>query len=392
MHRSSNKKFFNKDKFNYWNGSVIKSTDISLNQDIISEIENSCLYDILEIGNSGKVKSRKNISVKNRELYTRYKLNSELPYLKKYKHLISVNPPGKKYLCYIKSFSNKNQCIFINRYKDKNLNYEHQVLKIDIELEDSLYKGTLFDGQCVKKKDGKWYYVIDDIYLYEGKNIMNNSFTERFKLLNNIFESDYFTKIENDYIDIYQNNLTSVLLFEIKKYVEYKHCLDLITNYYRYMNYCDSNEKFKNTNNYEDGFNGDIPKGIIFTNIDMNATKLHYVLPIDDIKDELKSKNEENTKDPIDTTSSTNKNDKFIFKIKKTTVSDVYELYCISNKMLIFHSHALIPNLTVSQIINSYFKKKTIDFNNIDKNYINEELLVNSLRVPQLIRLFIYLS
>ena len=97
-----NKKFFNKDKYFYWNGHVIKSNDISLNKDIINEIENNCSYDILEIGNSGKVKKNIIISVKNRELYTRYKLNSELPYLKQYEHLISVNPPGKKYLCYKK--------------------------------------------------------------------------------------------------------------------------------------------------------------------------------------------------------------------------------------------------------------------------------------------------
>ena len=37
----SNKKFFNRDKFKYWNGYVIQSTDISLNQDVISEIENN---------------------------------------------------------------------------------------------------------------------------------------------------------------------------------------------------------------------------------------------------------------------------------------------------------------------------------------------------------------
>ena len=55
----SNKKFFNRDKFKYWNGYIIQSTDISLNQDIISEIENSCNYDILEIGNSGKIKRKK---------------------------------------------------------------------------------------------------------------------------------------------------------------------------------------------------------------------------------------------------------------------------------------------------------------------------------------------
>ena len=366
MKKTHTKKFFNRDKYKYWNGYVIQSTDVSLNNDIINEIEHKSSYDILEIGNSGKIKRTKNISVKNRELYTRYKLNSELPYLKKYKHLVSVNPPGKKYLCYIKNFSNKNQCIFINRYKDKNLNYEHQVLKIDLELDDDLFKGTLFEGQSVKKKDGKWYYVIDDIYLYKGNNIMNNSFTERIKLLNSIFESDHFQKIENDYVDVYENMSNNVILFELKLYVDYKFGLDLVTDYYRFLNYFDNNDKFKNKNNNDDGYNGDIPKGIIFTNTDINATKIHYVLPIDDFNDN------QNIIDYNDVTVC----DKFTFQMKKTETSDIYELYCKSKNILISYSFACIPSLKLSQIINSYFKKAYIDFNNVDTNYDNEEVKV----------------
>ena len=71
-----------------------------MNHDIINEIESNCKYDILDIENDGKVKRMKKLSVKNRELYTRFKLNQELPYLKKYKHLISVNPPGKNIFVY----------------------------------------------------------------------------------------------------------------------------------------------------------------------------------------------------------------------------------------------------------------------------------------------------
>lgn len=359
-----NKKFFNKDKYFYWNSHVIKSNDISLNKDIINEIENNCSYDILEIGNSGKVKKNKKISVKNRELYTRYKLNSELPYLKQYEHLISVNPPGKKYLCYIKNFSNKNQCIFINRYKDKNLYFEHQVLKVDIPFDSNLFKGTLLDGQAVKKKDGLWYYVIDDIYIYEGQNLMNNSFTERFKILNKIFESDKFEKIKNDYIDIYKNKFNDVIYFEIKLYVKYENALDLIQNYYRYFNYLDVNEKFQNNDNNPDNLNGDIPKGIIFTNIDINATKLYFILPIEDTKC--------NKEEIVDNDSS----EKFIFKMKRTLTSDIYKLYCKSNDIIIFHSNACVPNLKSSYNISKFFKDKKLEFDNVDIDYENEEVIV----------------
>ena len=56
-------------------------------------------------------------------------------------------------------------------------------------------------------------------------------------------------------------------LQDAKSYYDYKHGLDLVMNHYRFFNYFDSDKKFQNNDNNEDGFNGDIPKGIIFTNI-----------------------------------------------------------------------------------------------------------------------------
>lgn len=357
-------KYYSKQK--YWNSFVTPSNDSSLNHDIINDIESNCKYDILDIGNNGKVKRIKKLSVKNRELYTRFKLNQELPYLKKYKHLISVNPPGKKYLLYIKNFSNKNQVVFINRYKEKHLNYEHQVLKVDMEFKDSLFQGTLIDGQVVKKKDDKWYFVADDIYMYEGYNIMNSLFLERFEILKKIFTDSIFTKIENEYLDIYENESNNVVYFELKFYTEYKHAIDLSTNYYRYFNYFDNNEKFKNNVLNDDNYNGDIPKGIIFTNVDLNATKIYYILPIDELK--IEKTTDQKVK------KIGNKN--MIFKMKKTKTSDLYNLYCLNNGIIINYGVAFIDSMIRSETFNSYFKKRLNNFNNVDDDYEDEEIIV----------------
>lgn len=375
-------KYHNNNKHKYWNSFVTTSRDQSLNHDIINEIEQNCQYEILHIGNEGKIKKNKRIDVKNRELYTRFKLNQEIPYLKKYKHLISVNPPGKKYLLYIKNFSNKNQVIFINRYKDKNLNYEHQVLKVDMNFKETLFKGTLLDGQAVKKKDGKWYFVIDDIYMYEGYNIMNNSFLDRLELLKNFFKNDYFERITNPYIDVFKNNSNDVIYFEIKLYLEYKYALDLCTNYYRFLNYQDNNEKFKNKNYYEDGYNGDIPKGLIFTNININATKIHFVLPIDDFNNSIKDNHYDNsTNNSLNINSNCNKDSETLdtnfayFKMRKTKISDIYNMYCLKNDLLINYGNPSINKLSQSEKINSCFKKRKIDFNNTITNFEDDEII-----------------
>ena len=56
--------------------------------------------------------------------------------------------------------------------------------------------------------------------------------------------------------------------------------------------------------------------------------------------------------------------------------SDIYELYCKSKNIIIWHSFAYIPSLKISQTTNTYFKKLYIDFNNVDMNYDNEEIKV----------------
>ena len=43
----------------------------------------------------------------------------------------------------------------------------------------------------------------------------------------------------------FKNTSNDVIYFEIKLYLDYKYALDLCTNYYRFLNYQDNNEKFK---------------------------------------------------------------------------------------------------------------------------------------------------
>lgn len=359
------KKYYNQNKKNYWNDTVIFQRDNSLNQDIISDIEDKCKYDIVEINNYGKQKKTKNISVKNRDIYTRHKLNRELPYLKENNHLISVNPPGKKYLFFLNNYANKNNCLFINRYKDENLNYEHQVIKILMNFDEELFLGTLFDGQIVKKKDEKWYFVINDIYIYKGNNIMNNNFLDRLDIIKKIFnDNNYFIKLNNPYIDSFKNKNAEVIYFEIKLYVEYKYGYDLSTNYYRYLNYFDNNEKFQNNDFNEDGYNGDIPKGILFTNIDINATQIYYILPINERNITFNNSNS-NMND--------NKNiENIYFQLKKTDKSDIYNSYCKNNDVIIEYGNLYIKDTISSHKIDSYFKNKILNFKNKENNYKDE--------------------
>ena len=64
--------------------------------------------------------------------------------------------------------------------------------------------------------------------------------------------------------------------------------------------------------------------------------------------------------------------EKFIFKMKRTLISDIYKLYCKSNDIIIFHSNACVPNLKSSHNISRFFKDKKLEFDNVNINYENE--------------------
>ena len=56
----------------------------------------------------------------------------------------------------------------------------------------------------------------------------------------------------------------------------------------------------------------------------------------------------------------------FIFKLRQTSLPDVYELYCQgTNNSIEKHSYASIPNLKTSKYLRKIFKNKKI--NNIDE-------------------------
>lgn len=188
---------------------------------------------------------------------------------------------------------NNNYCIFLVN-DGQNYHYYHVKFRFD----DSLYNGTLFEGELVKNDKNCWVFYISDIIYYQGEYIYNYGFSERLKIIGYILK-DLYT------FDLYFNpchlQLKSYFLFNHINFLE-KDCeLIFIPEYSNMIYYM---------------------KKIIFP----------------------KPKNSSLIDGEIKT-----------FNIKKTDRVEIYELYTIENE---YDSFACVNTLKLSLYLRNIFKDK----------------------------------
>ena len=168
-------------------------------------------------------KSRIRITDKNYRI-----LNyNTLHHLNKYPHLVSLSTYGKKFLLGLIQVDDRNQTLFIDKKKE-------MMIYMPMNFADSLYQGTIFDGELIKDNQGKWYYFISDIYLYKGKPTFKIILEDRIKLVKKILEKD-FKESDVDFCK-----------FIMKEYFPYQYLEDLCNSYVDTLPYKCSGIVFKN--------------------------------------------------------------------------------------------------------------------------------------------------
>jgi hypothetical protein len=163
--------------------------------------------------------------------------------LKNEEFKISVSTFGKKYNLYLKNINNKNYCIFINKKTN-------QMILGKFTFALSLFDGTLFDGELIKNSRNEWFFVMNDLIYYEGKNIITQDFETRYEKLKNLVATQYK----------YDNNSQCKLF--IKKYVEVKYVNSIIKDYIAHLSFKCSGIIFKENNNFGNNYTY-IPVAII---------------------------------------------------------------------------------------------------------------------------------
>lgn len=338
-------------------------TDIQLKDDIINSIKNIGTY---------------NLDSKYYQFLNFKNVNQ----LKNEEFKISISTFGKKYNLYLKNINNKNYCIFINKKTN-------QMILGKFTFALSLFDGTLFDGELIKNSRNEWFFVMNDLIYYEGKNIITQDFEVRYEKLKTIISTQY------------KYDINSQCKIFLKKYVEMKYLNSLMKDYILHLSFKCSGIIFKEKNNFGNNYTYIFPECRTDTRI-LSKEKEEVGQIEEEVGEEVQQIGEDNNflsmlasdctvisfdkKEKEESILSYSNNTSYssdtsycIFLVKSTHMPDIYELYCKSPTGNIEkHSYASIPTMECSKMMRKIFENKKeiimkCTYNKIFKKWIPME-------------------
>lgn len=219
-------------------------------------------------------------------------------------YLLTIEKQNKyDFLLFLTTIKNNKYSVFIVNYNNQLYFYS-----VKFRFNHDLYTGTLFKGELAKNDKNCWIYFISNIIYYKNKYVYNTKLSNKIKIIANILKNEY---LFDDYMNACHLQIKSYFLFNHIPFIK-KNCRLIL-----------------------------IPEHI-------NDKQYFFDIKFPTIKPIVYQNNEQKK-----------------FKIKKTNVIDVYELYNI--KTNIFDSIICISKLSTS----IFLKKKFENINSfiIDVKY-----------------------
>lgn len=130
----------------------------------------------------------------------------KLTFLKDNIHYVSPNFKGFNYFLIFTSINNINQCFVIDK---KKLSYHRNkvnakfinIYRIKIQSSLSLYNGTIFDAKLIRKQ-GKYIMLIKDCYIMMGNKVLNMEMSDKMKYINSIINTQFTQACKNFLIKV----------------------------------------------------------------------------------------------------------------------------------------------------------------------------------------------
>ena len=277
---------------------------------------------------------------------------------------VSLSSFGKKYILFLIKIHDKRYSILINKKNEIMVTCQYK-------FHQSLYDGTLLDGELVKNENNKWIFIINDIPYYKGENLITKSFDDRQNIIVELLKNEYRREEQN-------NHMTYICQ---KIYVKYEYLEDLSKRLRDSLSYKCSGLYFKNIFNYSDNYLYIFPEcrtdhQILnkpveeVTSETVVHTSSEEIKRVEEVVEEVKKKNyiEDDIFGDLEVVK-TNEEEKSLekekkrparkyckFLIKPTSKPEVFELYCRAvDRHIEKYSYAAIPDMKTSKFLKDLF-------------------------------------
>ena len=343
-----------------------------------------------------------------------------------HQHILTPYTHGNPYMLYLTKVDNINCALFIDKKLKDGYTYP-KMHCVKYRFSEELYeKDTILTGELVRDNERRWFFLIDNLLLYKGMKTNEKNILSRFELIYNIMDNDYTS---DKYLEICPLYVKKLFLYkDVKKMVEefipnlsymckgiVFYTLNNKHSNYLYMMPRDCQIQIKSSSEIDDIVQDKYPdlwekkqSSTGNQNYPMNESDNENVNVVSDVSVvsnvssyvsdtiilDSNSNSNSNTNNNsnsnsnissnstviqnISNTSNTQKTDELesviennnvVFKVLKTDIPDIYNLYCFENtntantstntiNNLFKHSIALIPNIKISHHLYYTFNSK----------------------------------
>jgi hypothetical protein len=132
-----------------------------------------------------------------------------------HEHYLATYSNGNPYLLWFTNIDNKNCAIFIDRKLKTGYSYP-KIHLVQYEFDDIVFKNEfIFTGELVRDVNREWQYLISDLIVYEGENIIKTqNILSRFNLIYQVLDNHYTPNIKIESCPLYVKKLWQYAEFD----------------------------------------------------------------------------------------------------------------------------------------------------------------------------------
>jgi len=334
-----------------------------------------------------------------------------------HQHILSTYTNGNPYMLYLTKIDDINCALFIDKKLKDGYTYP-KIHCVKYRFNNELYeKDTIFTGELIRDNERRWFFLIDNILLYKGMSTSEKNILSKYELIYNIMNQEYkvdkyleicplqvkklflykdVNKLINDFIPNLSYKCKGIIFYTLNnknsnyayimprdsqievitskeideliqdKYPELWNKKSSIPNNYSYDENNENNNNNNNNNNKNQNSNENKNKNEIKIQEVTNKSLIIDINNNNQINNNQINNNQINNSKLQEVTPKiiSIEENNVVFKILKTDMPDIYNLYCIDEKhSIIKHSIALVPNIKISHLLYNTFLSNP---NNLD--------------------------